>query len=234
MNVALITAGGIGSRMQMDVPKQFLTVYNKPLIIYTLEKFQNHPNIDSIVVTCLEGWEAILKAYAKQYKIDKLEYVVLGGKTGQKSIENGLKKIEKHYDEETIIVVHDGNRSFVSDDIISNSIVTCKEKGNAVTVIPCNEVIVSTEDQISSNKFLIRENLKRTQTPHSFYLKDLLWAHKEANKLNIDNAIASCDLFIKLGKEIYFSAGSEKNIKITTMDDIEIFKSLLSQKDREI
>lgn len=229
MNVAILTAAGVGSRFGTDVPKQFLTVYNKPIIIYTLEKFENHPGIDAILVTCLSGWEPVLEAYAKQYKITKLKWIIKGGKTGQESIKNGIDFLNEKLPGDTVILIHDGNRALVSSDIISNSIATCKEKGNAVTIIPCQEVIVETKDQESSNVFFERDNLKRTQTPHTFYLKDLVEAHKEAGKRGITNTSATCDLMMRLGKTIYFSQGNEKNIKITTTDDMEIFKALIGK-----
>lgn len=231
MNIALITAGGIGSRMNQDVPKQFLTVYNKPIIVYTLEAFQNHPNIDAIIVACLTGWEPILEAYAKQYNITKLKWIVPGGRNGQESIKNCLNKLEKSCQKDDVVLVHDGNRALVTEDIISNSIVTCREKGSAIAVIPCTEVILRTDDQATSNEALARDNLKRTQTPHTYTLEKLLWAHEEAEKRNITNSVATCDLMIELGEKVYFSLGSEKNLKITTVDDIEIFKALLAAKD---
>lgn len=231
MTVALITAAGVGSRFGTDVPKQFLTVYNKPVIIYTLEKFQQYPGIDAILVTCLEGWEPILKAYAKQYGITKLKWVVTGGKTGQESIKKGIDVLHKECVDDTIVLVHDGNRALVSDEIISDAIVTCTEKGNAVAVIPCQEVIVETNDQQTSDTYLVREKLKRTQTPHVFYLKDMVWAHEMAEKRSILDAAATCDLMMRLGKKIYFSKGNEQNIKITTSDDMKIFKALVNHDE---
>ena len=124
--------------------------------------------------------------------------------------------------------LHDGNRALLSEEIISDSIVTCRQHGGAIAVIPCNEVIVKTNNNIDSEEFLNREELKRTQTPHTFPLGKLLWAHEEAEKRNITNAIATCDLMMQLGEKIYFSTGSEKNMKITTSVDIEIFEALLA------
>ncbi|NLL45130.1 MAG: 2-C-methyl-D-erythritol 4-phosphate cytidylyltransferase [Mollicutes bacterium] len=231
MNIALITAGGIGSRTNQCVPKQFLTVYNKPVIVYTLEAFQNHPNIDVIMVSCLKGWEPILRAYAEQYNITKLKWIVPSARTSQESIKRCLKVLEKNCQPTDFILVHDGNRPLVSTDIISDSIVTCMEKGGAVAVIPCTEVIVKTTDQSTSVEVIDRDSLKRTQTPHTYPLEKLLWAHREAENRNITNSIATCDLMIKLGEKIYFSHGSEKNLKITTKADVEIFKALLNATD---
>lgn len=232
MNIALITAGGNGTRMHQDIPKQFLNVNNKPIIVYTMEAFQNHLDIDAIEVVCLDGWHQILEAYAKQFNITKLVGIVSGGKNGQESIKNGLNEINKKYSKDDIVIVHDGNRPLVSEEIISDSIAKCLMYGSGIAAIPCVEAMLETDDRISSNKQISRDNLMRTQTPHAFKLEKLLWAHKEAEKMGIKNSVASCTLMLELGEKIYFSAGSEKNIKLTTPVDIEIFKALLNtQKD---
>lgn len=226
-NIGLIIAGGSGSRMRFAVPKQFMTVMDKPVIIYTLERFENHPSIDVIAVVCLEGWENILEGYAKQYNITKLKHIIPAGQVGQESIKNGIFELEKHYSSDSIILVHDGNRPMVSRDIISDCIAITKQKGNAITCIPCQEAMLETKDGVTSNVSYPRENLKRTQTPHGFKLGDLVEAHKLAAQKGITNSVASCTLMIELGKEVYFSNGSEKNIKLTTPEDVEIFKALL-------
>src|SRR5690554_1057282 len=123
MNIALIIAGGSGTRMAQDIPKQFLNVYDKPIIIYTLEAFQKHSNIDVVAVVCIEGWERILNAYAKQFSITKLKHIVPGGDCGQASIRNGLLELEKHYDKDDIVLIHDAIRPMVSQEIISDCIV---------------------------------------------------------------------------------------------------------------
>ena len=227
-NVAILTAAGIGSRMGQDIPKQFLSINNKPVIIYTMEIFQNHPEIDEIVVACLEGWEGVLKAYARQFNITKLKKVVKGGKDGQESIRNCLDAINDG--ENKIVVIHDGNRPMVSQDIISSALAGCKKNGNAVATIPCLEVLMTTEDGQTATGMIDRDTLKRTQTPHVFYLKELLEAHKEAEKKGMPRTVASCALYEMLGKKIYFTNGSEKNLKLTTVDDIDIFSALLAVK----
>ena len=165
MNIALVTAGGRGKRMKQEVPKQFMPIKNKPLIIYTLEVFQNHPNIDAILVSCLNGWEPIMEAYIKQYNITKVKWIVKSMDTPQSSIKVALKELEKHCSKEDVVLIHDGNRALLSEEIISDSIVTCRQHGGAIAVIPCNEVIVKTNNNIDSEEFLNREELKRTQTP---------------------------------------------------------------------
>lgn len=233
MNIALIIAGGSGQRMHQDIPKQFINVYDKPVIIYTLEAFQKHPNIDAIEVVCLEGWHEILYAYCKQFKITKLVKVVSGGENGQASIRNGIYDIKNRYDEKDIILIHDAIRPMVSEQIISDCIRVCTLYGNAITVIPCAEAMLRTTDGISSIEQVPRDNLKRTQTPQAFTVDTIVWAHQEALKQKITNSVASCTMMIELGQQLYFSIGSEKNIKLTTPEDIEIFKSLINSKKEE-
>ena len=230
MNIAILTGGGTGTRTHQDIPKQFIHVNNKPIIIYTLEAFQNHPNIDEICVAILEGWDQMLWAYAKQFNITKLKYVVTGGATGQESIFNGLKAIHANHDDNDVVIVHDGNRPMVSTEVITANLVAQKQYGSAVTAIPCTEVVFESEDGATSQHSIPRENLQRTQTPHSYYLGELWDAHMKAQELGITNTAASCSLMERLGKKSYFSAGSEKNLKITTIDDIEIFTALLAAK----
>lgn len=231
--IALLTAAGVGSRTGQDIPKQFLHIDNKPLIVYTLEAFQNHPSIDEIVVVCLDGWHDILRAYAKQFNITKMNHVVSGGSTGQESIYNGLQEIKKHFDEEDVVLIHDGNRALVSNEIISNALSVYEKHGCAIVAIPCVEAVFKSDDGIRSNEQISRDELFRTQTPHVYQLKKLLWAHEEAKKNNITNTAATCSLMQLLGEEIYFSLGSEKNLKVTTIDDIEIFKALLHTSQDE-
>lgn len=228
-NIALIIAGGVGARMHQDIPKQFINVYDKPIIIYTLEAFQKHPNIDAIEVVCLEGWHDILRAYAKQFGITKLENIVNGGETGQDSIRNGLYDIaERYHSDDDIVLIHDAIRPMVSAEVISDNIRVCRKYGNATTVIPCTSVMLKTEDNIVSKDQIPRDNLKITQTPQSFFINELVEVHHEAVKKDLLPSIASCALYIEMGKEVYLSMGSEKNIKLTTSEDIEMFTALLN------
>lgn len=234
MNIALLTAAGTGTRMHQDIPKQFIHVDNKPVIIHTMEAFQKHPSIDAIIVVTLESWEEVLWAYAKQFNISKLQWVVKGGETGQASILNGLNKLSEEYpDKDITVMVHDGNRPLITSEIISDSLATFAKWGSAVAVIPCTEVVFESEDGISSHVSTEREKLFRTQTPHTYKLEDLLWAHKEAKKKNIKGTAASCMLMKELGRETYFSKGSEENLKITTLEDLKIFKALLHTRQEE-
>lgn len=233
--IAILTAGGIGSRTHQDLPKQFLTVENKPIIIYTLEAFQRHPSIDEIYVSCLEGWSAVLEAYAKQFNITKLKKIVVGGSTGQQSIYNGLKAINEDNNEtkDIVVLIHDGNRPMLPNDVITDNLVKQKQFGSAVAVVPTTEVVFVSKNGVESNAALNRDELWRTQTPHSYKFDELWNVHKKALIDGVNNMAASCSLMQKYGYTTYFSKGSEKNIKITTVEDIEIFKALLNAKNDE-
>ena len=233
MNIALIIAGGVGQRTNQDIPKQFINVNDKPVIVYTLEAFQNHKDIDAIEVVCLDGWHDILSAYAKQFNITKLHKIVSGGENGQASIRNGVYSISESFSEDDIILVHDAIRPMISEEIITDCINTCKEYGSAITSIPCAEAMLYTTDKVKSDKIISRDELLRTQTPQAFSVGRLKAAHEEALKRGITNSVASCTLMIELGEKIYFSKGSEKNIKLTTADDFEIFRALLTAKNAD-
>ena len=231
MNIVLIIAGGVGQRMGQDIPKQFINVDNIPVIVYTMAAFQKHPEIDAIEIVCVDGWHEVLYAYAKQFGISKLENVVSGGKNGQDSIRNGLYDIAKrHNDDNDLVLIHDAIRPLLSEEIISDNIRVCKEHGNAITVIPCNAAMLKTYDGIHSETQVPRDNLKETQTPQTFFLKDIIAAHKEALEKGIVASVASCTMYIELGRKLYMCKGSEKNIKLTTVEDVEIFKALLNAK----
>ena len=229
-NVALLIAGGSGNRMHQDIPKQFITVNERPVIVYTLEAFENQPEIDAIAVVCIQGWEQVLWAYAKQFNITKLKYVVPGGKNGQDSIRNGVFELEKHFDKDDLVLIHDAIRPMVSAEIISDNIRVAREFGNAITVIPCAEAMMQTEDGVVSVGSYPRDRLTRTQTPQAVKTGDICDLHSRALEARITNSVAACTLKIEMGEQVYFSAGSEKNIKLTTVEDIDIFKALLAAK----
>lgn len=233
-NIALIIAGGVGARMGQDIPKQFINVNDIPVIVYTMQAFQKHPLIDGIEVVCIDEWQGALKAYAKQFGIAKLESVVSGGKNGQDSIRNGLYDIaSRHNEDDDVVLVHDAIRPMLSEDVITDNIRVCREYGNAITVVPCTAAMLKTYDSLSTTEQVPRDNLKITQTPQAFFVNDLVSAHKEALEKGITNSVASCTMYIELGRKLYMSKGSEKNLKLTTTEDIEIFKSLLNAKKEE-
>lgn len=227
-NIALITAGGVGNRMGQDIPKQFMPIDNKPVIIYTMESFQRSEDIDAIAVICLQGWEVVLQAYANQYNITKLKWIFPGGDTNQQSIRNGIYGLlEVGCNENDIVLVHDGVRPLVSERIIKENILTAEKYGYAVTGLQCKEVILRLDSEMVHPIDLKREQLIRTQTPHTYRLGKLIEAHEKAKETGIETA-ASCELCAMLGYKQHWVKGSEKNgLKLTNVEDIELFKSLL-------
>lgn len=167
MTIAIIIAAGSGSRMGQDIPKQFINVYDKPVLLYTLEGFQKHPDIDAIEVVCLEGWHEVVWAYAKQFNITKLKWIVSGGNSGQESIRNGVYNLEHKADPEDIVVIHDGIRPLVDETVLTDVIEKCRKYGNAVTSMPYNEQIfvIDHNDPSTTTKYIPRETLRRVATP---------------------------------------------------------------------
>ena len=229
MNVAVIIAGGSGHRMGQDIPKQFMHVDNCPIIVHTMKCFQNHPDIHAIAVVCLKGWETVLQSYANQFMIDKLKWIFPGGETGMESIHNGIYGLkEAGCEDEDLVLIHDSVRPLLSQDIISSNIAICKAYGYAVTGIQCREAILESEDGFSTDTSIPRDKLIRTQTPQTFRLKNIIAAHEEAKEKGITNSVASCTLMAELGgRTMHIVPGSEKNIKVTTVEDLEMIKALM-------
>jgi len=234
MNTAIIIAGGAGHRMGQDIPKQFINVYDKPVLIYTLEGFQKHPQIDAIEAVCLDGWHDVLRAYAQQFGITKLRWIVSGGETGQESIRNGVFHLEGKCAEDDIIIIHDGIRPLVDETVLTDVILKAQQYGNAVTALPYNEQIFVADDEISTVRYIPRETLRRVATPQAYRFGKLDWAYHEAfeKKIGIHGSAYTNTMMVELGERLYFAAGSDKNIKLTTKDDLEMFKAYLkSDKD---
>ncbi|MCA5013090.1 MULTISPECIES: IspD/TarI family cytidylyltransferase [unclassified Enterococcus] len=233
MITALIIAGGVGKRMGQDIPKQFIMVEDKPIIIYTLESFQKHPMIDRILVVCKKGWEDTLSAYAKEYHIDKLEWIIEGGNSGQESIRNGVDFLKAHSEKEDTIVIHDGIRPLVDEIVLSDVIVKCKEFGNAVTSLPYNEQIFVKETEETTKQYINRETLRRVSTPQAYQFDKLAWAYEKAFKegIGISESSYANTMMVDLGETLYFAVGSDKNIKLTTQDDLQLFKGYLRMKE---
>jgi len=229
MNYALIIAGGSGNRMGQDIPKQFMYLEDRPIIIHTMQAFQRHADIDGIAVVCLDGWETVLRSYANQFSITKLKWIFRGGSTGMESIRNGIYGLKEYgCDDEDLVLIHDAVRPLLSGEIISSNIVICKKYGYAVTGIQCREAILESDDGFTSTTSIPRDKLIRTQTPQTFRLKNIIAAHEDAAKKGITNSVASCTLVAELGgREMHIVPGSEKNIKVTTVEDLEILKALM-------
>ena len=230
MNYALIIAGGSGNRMGQDIPKQFMHVDNCPIIIHTMGAFQQHADIHGIAVVCLAGWETVVQSYANQFMIDKLKWIFPGGKNGQESIHNGIYGLkEAGCGDDDLVLIHDAVRPLLSQDIISSNIAICQQYGYAITGIQCREAILESDDGFASTTSIPRDKLIRTQTPQTFRLKNIIAAHEEAAQKGILNSVASCTLMAELGgREMHIVPGSEKNIKVTTVEDLEILKALMN------
>lgn len=231
MNIAVIIAGGVGSRMGQDLPKQFINVYDKPVLIYTLESFQKHPQVDAIELVCIDGWNEIVWAYAKQFNITKLKWIVSGGKTGQESIRNGVYGLEGKANPDDNIIIHDGIRPLVEPSVLSDVISKCSQYGNAVTSMPYNEQIfvINEDDETTTNKYIPRETLRRVSTPQAYRFDLLDEKYHEAyeKEIGIYGSHYTNTMMVELGVTLHFAAGSDKNIKLTTKDDLEMFKAYL-------
>lgn len=235
MNVAIIIAGGVGSRMGQEIPKQFINVGEKPVIVYTFEAFQEHPLVDAIEVVCLAGWEQVLRAYARQYKIDKLKWVVKGGASGQESIRNGVYNFEGVLAEDDICIVHDGVRPMLDPEVITDVVRVAKERGNAVTSMPYNEQIflVDKKDSATTTQYIPRETLRRVSTPQAyrFGLLDSKYHEAFEKGVGIDGSNYTNTMMVQLGVRLNFAVGSDRNIKLTTPENLEFFRAWATERD---
>lgn len=226
MNIALILAGGTDPRFQMSVPKQFVNVFNRPIIVYTLEAFQKHKDIDAIMVACLDGWQEMVNAYARQFNIDKLKWVIPGGNDGQASARMGILALQDTCRADDVIILHDSIRPFVSEDIISDSIRVCRLHGMGVAAVRTMDTIMRTDDGRVGTESISRYAIIRIQTPQSYRMDRLLDIHRKAVEAGIVGEVDTNSVVSKLGEPVYFSKGSDLNLKINTVEDVEMFKAL--------
>ena len=235
MNIAVIFAGGAGERMcTVNKPKQFLEMHKKPIIIYTLEIFESHPEIDAIVVACIEDWIPHLNQLLNQYKITKVKKVVPGGETGQMSIYNGLraaKELVGHND--AVVLVHDGVRPLINAKVISDNIACVRKNGSAITTSKVKETILVVNDTASIDFVPDRSHSRVAKAPQSFLINDILECHKKAQEDGIFDCIDSCTLMKYYGYSLYLVDGPYENIKITTPDDFYTMRALLDAKENE-
>lgn len=233
MTIAVIVAGGVGNRMGQSIPKQFINVYDKPILLYTLEGFEKHPMVDAIEVVCIEGWEDTVWSYAQHYNISKLKWIVTGGAMVQESIRNGVFALEDKCSEDDIIIIHDGIRPLVDAEVLTDVIRKAQQYGNAVTSMPYNEqiFIVNEDDMLTTSKFIPRETIRRVSTPqaYQFGLIDRKYHEAFEKGIGIGGSHYTNTMMVELGVTLYFAAGSDKNIKLTTPDDLEIFKGYLAK-----
>lgn len=233
MNVAVLLAGGMDPRFEMDIPKQFVNVYNRPIIVYTMEIFQKHPEIDAIMVACLKGWENMVIAYAKQFRIDKLRWVITGGNSGQETSKIAADVLMEHCMEEDIVILHDAIRPMVTEQIISDSILSCKKSGMGIASVISMDNVMMTEDGFHGKKSISRYAFRRIQTPQTYRLGMLQRAHEEALRQNIRDENDTNNMVSRLGMQVILSKGADTNLKINTVADVEMFKALYAMKKGE-
>ncbi len=228
MNTVILTAGGTGTRMKNNIPKQFITVNEIPIIIYTLQQFQNNENIDSIEVACLKEWQPILRAYSKEFNISKLEKIIDGGETGIESIRNCFNSLENMQDDD-VIMIHDGNRPLIDDDVINRNIEVAKKVGATTTYIDIHDGIVKVNDKLNVEKSnFSRDYIKSTQTPHTFKYETLKKIFPKID--NVKKYISLADAATNLGYDIALVKGSEINFKITTPNDLVLFEAIINTR----
>ena len=210
--IAIILAGGSGKRMGQTIPKQFINVNDKPILIYTLEAFEKNPLIDDIVVVCIDGWQDVLTAYAKQFNITKLTQIVKGGATGQESIRNGVYSLEGKAQKGDIVIIHDGIRPIIDDIVLNDIVVKAREYGNAVTSLPYNEqiFIINPEDETTTKQYITRETLRRVSTPQAYEFEELDEAYHEAfeKEIGIYGSAYANTMWLELVKTLHFASGS--------------------------
>lgn len=234
MNVAIVFAGGTGQRMKNTAcPKQFLPLYGKPIIIYTLEIFQNHPDIDQIIVPCVEGWESRLWDMAKRFGITKLTQVVPGGRTSQGSKLSALQALQGVCREDDIVLMHDAVRPLITAKVIDDNLACVQEFGNAITVDPFTETGIVSEDGKTVETTIERQKLYIAKAPQCFYYRDALEAHRQAEAMPDTTTIDTCTIMTALGRELHFVPCGCTNIKITSPEDYYIFKAIYDLRENQ-
>lgn len=227
MNTAIILAGGVGSRMGVDRPKQFLMVQDKPIISYCLDIFQNHDEIDSVVVVVSEQWQDFVEEYAAKYGVTKIKSYAPAGKSRQHSIYNGLKCIDEKVPDTDIVIVHDAARPLVSDQIISDCIKGATDYDGAMPVISVKDTVYQSKDGEEIGCLLKRSELFAGQAPESFKFRKYFDIHNQVTDEEIGATAGSSEIAYRHGMEIRMVKGSERNLKITTIEDLETFETIL-------
>jgi 2-C-methyl-D-erythritol 4-phosphate cytidylyltransferase len=235
MNIGVIFAGGVGSRMHSkDRPKQFLEVFNKPIIIHTLEHFEKNDEIDAVVIASVAEWIPYLEGLLQKFGIKKVKKIVPGGETGQMSIYNGLVAArEVAGDEDSIVLIHDGVRPLINPELLSQNIACVKEKGSCITAGIVKETIVVINENSQICEVPSRANSRVAKAPQSFWLKEILAVQEDAIAHGQKNAIDSCTLMQSYGKDLYMIDGPYENIKITTPDDFFTMRAILEVRENE-
>lgn len=223
---AMLFAGGTGTRMKSEnIPKQFIEVDGKPIIIRTLENFAFHPLVDDIVIACIASGIEHLKKLIEQYRIPKVKSIVEGGSSGFESIHNGLVEVAKNADESDVVLICDGVRPVMSEQLISECIELAKEHETAVPVVRSIDSVLVSEDGKSCKVNMPRENMYITQAPQGYTMRKIMWAHDEAARRGLVNPTSSADLMIELGETVRIFIGERDNIKVTTPEDLFTLRS---------
>lgn len=235
MNIAIIFAGGAGVRMGAGIPKQFLEINGKPIIIHTLELFESHSEIDKIYMSMLNDYIPYMNKLIEKFNIKKVAGIVAGGETGQDSIYNALLKASQENPKDSIVLIHDGVRPSVSYDTISRNIQGVIDNGNAITCTPCFETILMSKSGNKVETVPYRKDTFAAQAPQSFRLGDILSAHEEVRlkDTKYDNLVDSCTLIKSIGREAYMVEGNRGNIKVTTPEDVYMYRALIQYKENE-
>lgn len=232
MNIAIIFAGGTGQRMNTKTkPKQFLELHGKPIIIYTIEHFEQHELIDGIIVVCVEGWIDYCQSLVDKFHINKVKAIIQGGETGMLSRFEGIKKATELYPEDTVCLMHDGVRPMIDHEIISQNIETVEKYGSAVTVAPAIETIAVRGSNNKVGQIIDRSKCQMVKAPQSFRLGKLLSAHQRAVDDGMLDCIDTAYLMQLQGNDVYTVEGSAENIKITTPTDFYTFRALMDIRE---
>ena len=230
-NIAIIFAGGTGRRMNTRTkPKQFLELHNKPILVYTLEVFNRHPDIDGIILVILESWIGYCEELVDKFRLNKVKAIVAGGETALQSQRNGLNKAAELFGSDAVVLIHDGVRPLVDEETISRNIASVKEHGTAITVTPAIETITIKTDTGVIEQIIERSRVQLARAPQSFYLGDILAAHKRAEEEKMD-FIDSASMMQHYGHALYPVEGSPENIKITTPNDFYTFRALVEARE---
>ena len=230
MNIAMVLAGGVGARIGLDIPKQFYKVYDKPILAYTIENFQNNEKIDLIEVVAHKDWKDECRDIADKYSFTKIKLYVEGGETFQDSVINGIKGLNGTARDDDTVLISFGVSPYTTEEIINDSIRVCEKYGNAIAA---EDMILSTciiDDEISSTQNIIRETLKGFSNPWTFKFGDLRDTYETAAKTGVLDRVEphTTSVYFELGKRLYFSKTNRKNFKITTPEDTEIFEALVA------
>ncbi len=234
MNIVLLLAGGVGTRMGANIPKQFIEIKGKPIIAHTLEIFENNQNIDAVEIVCVHGFEDLVKEIVDKYDFKKVQWICEGGSTFTLSVYNGLKNLKNKLQEDDFVMIHMSVAPFIDDEIIDDALLVAKEKGNSISENPCLLCMGSRDTDEYSTKSVLRETITGLNTPQTFRYQEILDLYDKADEDNILDTLEphTTSVYYHYGKTLYFSKGSQLNIKITNQDDLDLFEAFCIMKEQ--